>query len=472
MNGVTVQPPAIIDTGQLVQAVATAGNHGPVLVNGALWVIGIQQIGNPPYFVAVYKSTDNGLTWTIQDSANSPNAANVTVMTAFDGVDQLYACRFTFNGQTFSVDKFNINTATWSSYTSSSAAVTGCIGLSLAAYGSTGDLMVLYYKFSTGTLRFMQYVSGSWGTEVNQGGIPNSTGNANWFASIAIDTSDRAHVGLYVRKIGVNDDIRLHYFQTDKAGVSSATQQINQLITSNWPSTSAFDADKIIYRSQSDEVIITWNTPSSHFCSTGTGDSMFGVYRGTPASNPTFTFEQIYQGGILGTNEWGCFTTLCMSQTDDYTDIYAVARTGSSVCIGYGFVAWWKWDHNTSTWSAPAILFSEATYPPVLPLGTVSDGTAHISAVIYDATKEIGVYIGMFVQDPSDPSQFICNVLAYLDGATVASQPRNRIIYGTFASDRAGGNRMYIGRERLRAPAGLLSAPQPAGLAGSVVSIG
>jgi len=97
------------------ETVLTAGTfngiNGPFEDSGALWALGVH---TPAFTIGVFKSTDQGLTWTEQDSGNDPAVFHLgsVIWACADTSHNIYVAYF-HTDNTLRVKAFNMGTALW-----------------------------------------------------------------------------------------------------------------------------------------------------------------------------------------------------------------------------------------------------------------------------------------------------------------------------------------------------------------------
>lgn len=228
MSAIITLPPVLIDPAYYSRMTFTeqGGAQGRIMASGGPWFVGSSQYmflegggvssGITP--LQVFKSINNGVTWTAMDAASAnapPNPTNDPGQNAsiFDATSGKIFVAYQGDGSTnrFSVYTFNTATDLWE-VPSAQSVVDNKGETFVMARLSTGDVYVFYslYGFSGNTV-YEKLSGGVWSTATI-----DASANGRGTYSVIVDPSDRMHLA-YNLQAGAGT-IELKYVQVSAAG--------------------------------------------------------------------------------------------------------------------------------------------------------------------------------------------------------------------------------------------------------------
>lgn len=223
MSGLVTTPPIMIDPAFFSRIARTADSTGwsdPVcgpFPVGSSWYAFLQRNDGCPASgidarIGIWKSTDDGATWVLQDSANSPPDLLFADIPRFNPISGIIEVAYV-DLVTATTVLYGFDTATdlWGSPSASTGGApgtTGSHGLELARL-SNGDFFVFFAPGAGTGLFYRKFSGGTWGAATN---IDAAGRHIN---AVLVDSSDRIHIA-YIRTGTV-----LRYLQMDGAGTTS-----------------------------------------------------------------------------------------------------------------------------------------------------------------------------------------------------------------------------------------------------------
>lgn len=190
---------------------------GPYSYNGNLYVA---LESNPPGsgdYIHVYKSSDDGQTWSEQDSSNKKNYEVRALNTNFDTFrsgSKLYITYIPFSGTQLSIAEFDMSTDTWGTVITGGPepepfSVTFEDTRFKSFVLSNGNIRTIYMNYKAATVRHQieiaEYASGSWGsgTVLWEPSVTDDYDDMDyWLHNAAIDPDDNIGIMVYAVPTG------------------------------------------------------------------------------------------------------------------------------------------------------------------------------------------------------------------------------------------------------------------------------
>jgi hypothetical protein len=269
MSAIVTTPPIILDAAHPASD-DNGGSHfyGPFIVGTSLYAV---DMGDElAHHVNVYKSVDNGQTWTNKDTANRPSTSQ-SIDASLNGT--LFTIVYTSSsvGDPLKIITFDTATDTFGA-----PSVDGPLtnGNARIAQFASGDFCVLYGGFTLGIQAVVIFSAGAWGTPVQ---IPNAK---NSIAAILIGANNIAQLFYFdIQAPGLNVFLRTF----TNAGVLGAEQNVFSSAVLN-PTP---QAGIPIGRS------VIWNGNFVVPYYGGVAGNQAGVWIGTPYTAPVWAFTLV-----------------------------------------------------------------------------------------------------------------------------------------------------------------------------------
>ncbi len=377
---------------------STTTNLGQPLANfqgpfkrGANWYVAIDDFTIAPFGtkqVGVAKSTDDGVTWAIQDQANEQIYGG-SCSTA-DGGSLLSFAFNHFTPTEIRLQLFNTATDTWGSVVTGGPTDpifgSGTGQHLLHAILSNGDRVVCWETGIGGgndRLKVALY-NGAWQAPIT---IQTSTGGHQVeLFSLLVDSSDRVHI--------LRNDTNTHQLKYCNfvAGALSA----DTIIAGTWTNiTSAYG----LYLTSSDELIFPMRGLF--------GGNIVNVLRGTPSSAPSFTVDPV-------ANPVETTRFVRVAVRPDESVLYTVVYLVDPVPFNHATIQWYSQPQPPGAWDAsPTLLWDELVDPPTPPQTVYDDGSP-VSVVVTGSPLEMALTTGYFSNDElGDP---FCAIQIFLKG--------------------------------------------------------
>lgn len=179
-----------------------------------------------PGFIAVFKSTDQGLTWTELDTANRPAIVATSVGTSPYGCVQKEQVVYVVSGGTLTIDQFNLATGLWGARLTSggptvedpvATAGMGQNARCFPAVRSDGSFVILYQgeAFDSSTRNRAQAVNwsqaGGWGAPQNTSGLAPADFNEEYSVGLTLGDQDNVHLFFTNDTDGASFNQRLYH---------------------------------------------------------------------------------------------------------------------------------------------------------------------------------------------------------------------------------------------------------------------
>jgi hypothetical protein len=349
---------------------------GPFQIGMAQYVVLISQPVNPPAYhrwLNVYKSTDNGTTWTSMDAANRPQTngnadaiLNGTVFTICYGSNTV--------ANPLKVITFNTATDTFGA-----PSVDGPLTNGVARLGqfASGDLCIWFGGFTLGIQRVVIFSGGAWGVPVD---IPN---NKNAVCSIVMGVNNIAQLFYYdLNAPGLN----VFYRTFTNGGVLGAEDNV---VSSTVPNVSlGLPFGKVII--QNGNFILP--------CYGGPNNNQAGIWTGAPYTAPvwTFTIVNSVAQGPQPAGDTDAFAFL--DSSNNLILFWITLNSVPSIAINQI-----SYSINSGTGFAPQVLFADETaYPQTVDPSAVGNVLHTLSAVRY-ADGGFGVVTAIDLTIPTPP---------------------------------------------------------------------
>ena len=366
---------------------------------GSNWYAAIDDFSIAPFGtkrVGVSKSTDDGVTWTMQDTANEQEYGGNCNVT--DSGTQLSFAFNHFTPTEIRLQLFNTATDTWGS------AVTGgptdpIFGIGngqhlLHAILSNGDRVVCWETGIGGgndSLKVALY-NGAWQAPIT---IETSAGgNRIELFGLQVDSSDRVHI---LRKKTATGQLIYCQFVAGALGADT-------IIAGSWNNVFA---NYGLYITASDEIV---------FPLKGTiGLNFINLLRGTPSSAPVFTIDPITEPTLL------C-RRISIAIRPDESVLYAVLYLVDPSPFDHETIQWYSQAQpGPGGWDAiPTLMWDELTDPPTPPQ-TIYDDNTPISVIIADSPLVMALTNGYFGQDLLGDD--FCAIQIFIQAPLGASTP-------------------------------------------------
>jgi len=346
---------------------------------GSNWYAAINDFTISPFgqsFIGVSKSTDNGVTWAMQDASNESRFGSNCDAREDNAHGTLLS--FVFNNISPSelrLQTFDTSTDTWG------APVTGGPSGSIFGIGVEHPLQhalllngnrVVAWEVPTGggnnALKVVLY-NGAWQAPIT---IQTSSGaNPITLLSVIADSSDRVHI--WRRDTGT-DQIKYCQFVAGALGADTIIAGIGSGVQFNYG----------LYLTGQDELVIPLQ---------GTiAGTFINVLRGTPASAPVFTIEPA--ANPIPT----CRSTQIAVRPNESV-LYLVVYLVDPTPFNHATIQWYSQPQPPGAWDAsPTLLWDEVTDPPTPPQ-TIYDDAAPISVIVSDSPLAMALTTGYFGND-------------------------------------------------------------------------
>ena len=346
---------------------------------GSNWYAAIEDFTIVPFgqkFAGVSKSTDDGVTWTMQDQANESRFGSNCDVAEDNAHGPLIS--FVFNNispNELRLKTFNTATDTWS------APVTGGPSGSIFGAGvlyplqhamlSNGDRVVVWEAPTGGgndALKVVLY-NGTWQTPIT---IQASTGgNTVSLLTVLADSSDRVHIW---RRDDRTNQIKYCQFVAGALGADTIIAGIGPFVVFNYG----------LYLTAQDEVVVPLQGTIS--------GTFLNVLRGTPSSAPVFTIEPAANPALT------CRSTQIAVRPDESV-LYLVVYLVDPNPFNHATIQWYSQPQPPGAWDAsPTLLWDEVTDPPTPPQ-TIYDDDAPISVIVADSPLAMALTTGYFGND-------------------------------------------------------------------------
>ncbi len=345
---------------------------------GANWYAAINDFTIAPFgtnLIGVSKSTDDGVTWAMQDQANEPTfGGNCSIA---DGGTRISSAFNHFGPTEIRLALFDTGTDTWGSVVTGGPTDpifgSGAGQHLLHAILSNGDRVVCWETgIGGGNNRIkVALYNGAWQTPII---IQSSTGgNPVELFSLLVDSSDRVHI--LRNNTGTN---QLIYCQFVAGALGGDT-----IIAGTWASiVSSYG----LYLTSSDEIIFPMRGTFS--------GSFVNILRGSPAAAPSFTVESVAADPLSET----CRIVRIAVRPDESV-LYTVVYLVDPVPFDHATILWYSQTQPSGSWdTVPTLFWDELTDPPTPPQ-TIYDDGAPISVVVADSPLAMALTTGYFGQD-------------------------------------------------------------------------
>jgi hypothetical protein len=308
---------------------------------------------------SIYKSTDGGATWAAQDDANIA-AYNIGAWDVVQsGTNLIIAGTHATAGQFVKVIIFDTTTDTWGAESANGPAFfhvppSGAVLVRVVEVAS-GDLWA-FVNISSGTnlrdsIGYDILSGGVWGGVVNFV-VDNATPTFNFLQQVVVDSADLIHV-IYKKNTLGDMSASLYHRTVTTAGVIGAEQAIQLAFT---PYSCGRAVAWVNPVSTVESIVVPYYDSSNNLA---------GVWMGTPASAPVWSFT------LVDTLGWPA----------GYTD-YGTAQAGRGSAFAFIggttlYLAWASHDptyavvnalyvaaNDGNGWSAPTLFYDEVANPP------------------------------------------------------------------------------------------------------------
>lgn len=340
-------PAVVIDTSLAVHLEFQFNSWaGPLSYGGSLWCVVTR--GSPTYSTApnrgthVYKSTDSGSTWTVQDVAGNPGPTTLKSYSypfALGSTWYFLTVDSSSGHPVFTIYSFDLSGGTWGSSvtTFTDTGVTGANNACLIALRGSPQKFVVVY--SDGTHNYAaQYDGSSWGSVQS---VSKPSGSNFSMVGVAVDSANTCHV--------INSTSTDLWYNTFASGAwGGSFTSIDSGFSDNYPLS-------VIYRPTQDDLLL---------CYVDSSLSNVEVVKGaTITGTPSWSKTAISVPGGHSANPFGC--TVAFSPEEQYTNSYLLFVTVDNVTehgrmyqctdTGSGFgAASLVWDANVDTIAYPA----------------------------------------------------------------------------------------------------------------------
>jgi hypothetical protein len=349
---------------------------GPYSSGGALYVVG-KDIGTR---IDVFKSTDNGATWVVQNSAAAPR----TNFDQFDAVLSGTSISIVFcrQGTTrYNIQTFSTATDTWGAVSANGPTQQDANSrdqMVRMLRVASGDLYVFFLEETTSQrIRYSAFSGGAWGAETVL--VAAAGTEYNYLCSGCVDSLNVMHV-FYRKCLVEGDSGTLYHITLTTGGVIGAEQQISATVT-DLPTGRAAEIDGAL-------VLPFFNA-----------SNLTGVWTGNPTAAPVWAFTLVNNLG------WGAGVHDIGDASPSTAGPEFVARPFAFESGGVGYLIWQTTDgpsggytinrvyysRNTgSGWSAPVLFYDEVVDPGAWYGTNAPDISALSAAVVGDELLVIG----------------------------------------------------------------------------------
>ncbi len=298
----------------------------------------------------VFKSTDSGATWAVQDAANSASPTNGEDF-VFRAGTLIKALTVTAGGK-YVLKIFDTATDTWGAFSADGPAASPSVSQAQfrarMCQVASGDVYVFYaFQTSAGPvqvdLRYTIFSSGSWSAPVVLlAGAPNLS---HWVDGVLPVSSTLIYVFLKENATATTNLGALAYITLTTSGVIG--------------SLTAIDGNNIKYASGHSAV---WG--SSILLPYFDTSQLAGVYIGTPLTAPAWSFTLLDTTAAPATADTGTVNdfTSAFGFVDGAT-AYVVWANASTGALTVNQVLYSS--NDGSGWTVPALLYDEIANPPV-----------------------------------------------------------------------------------------------------------
>ncbi len=326
----------------------STSDQGPWLIGGNWYASGKNSSSSRD----VFKSTDGGVTWAVQDAANHATPTNGEDFVI--RVGPLIKALTVNAGGKYVLKVFDTATDTWGAFSSDGPAASPTV--SQAQFRArmcevaSGDVYVFYAFQSAPSpvqvdIRYTIFSSGSWSAPVVLlAGAPNLQ---HWINGVLPVSSTLMYVFLKENTSGSTNLGALAYISLTTSGVIGLLGVIDAASLKYASGHSTVSADGT-------SIILPYFDASQ----------LAGVWVGTPLNAPAWAFTPVDTTAAINTADTGT--------VNDFTSAFAFADSGVDYLIwansstGILTVNQVMYSSNSgSGWSAPALLYDEIANPPV-----------------------------------------------------------------------------------------------------------
>jgi hypothetical protein len=398
-------PPVLIATAGIPARVDAGGSNfeGPFVVGTSLYLVLISQSAFPNTdLLNVYKSTDNGATWTSMDQSHRPTTNNDCDVVQNAGVFTIiYGSSAA--GNALKVIAFNTATDTFGA-----VSVDGPLtnGNARVAQFASGDLCVWYNQLTLGLCAVVIFSAGAWGAAVT---VPNAK---NSIATIVM---------------GLNNVAQLFYDDSNAPGIN--------VFFRTFTNGGALGGEQAVFSASFFNTpaggipigrTVIWNGNFIVPYYAGVNGNQAGVYIGTPYTAPVWTFtlvDPVLQPPQVppGLDQVGDLWVFAMVDSNNNLILFWITVNDNLPAPPLpGSVNFMSYAINPGTgFGAPVVFYNETTNPQRADPTHINDILHTLSANRF-ASGRFGVVTAMDITNPgggTPPGPTVCAGFYLLDGS-------------------------------------------------------